>query len=272
MKYAIVNDQRAEPSRAAKGTCPACGSEMIARCGKIRINHWAHKSKQNCDPWWEKETAWHREWKNCFDAEWQEVVHRDEITGEIHIADVTTPHGWNIEIQHSPMDDEERKARNSFYKKIAWVIDGTRRKTDIDQLNRLLTNGVPLKTKFPTVAVNPDNKNRLLTEWHNKDSLVFFDFRQSDRNRQRIIWFALPKLKPEDAYIPAFTNYLFLQAFPASWFIGTHISGVFDQFFTREIYEHVLQYCKELYKIRKRYMNERFPNPNLRWLIGYCKL
>jgi hypothetical protein len=152
------------------------------------------------------------------------------------------------------------------------VIDGTTRKTDIDQLNRLLANGISLKTKFPTIAVNPHIKNRLLTEWHNKDSLVFFDFRQIDRNRQRIIWFALPKLKSEDACIPAFNHFIFLQAFPASWFIGSHKNGVFDQFFTREIYEHVLQYCKELYKIGKRYMNERFPNPNLRWLIGYCKL
>jgi hypothetical protein len=267
MKFALVNGEKSEATKGAKGLCRSCGAELIAKCGKVKINHWAHKGKLDCDPWRESETKWHREWKNCFDAEWQEVIHKDEITGEIHRADVTTPHGWTIEIQHSPMDDEERKARNSFYKKIAWVIDGTRRKTDIDQLNRLLTNGVSLKTKFLTVAVNPDNKNRLLTEWHNKDSLVFFDFKQSDRNRQRIIWFALPKLKPEDAYIPAFTNYLFLQAFPASWFIGTHISGVFDQFFTREIYEHVLQYCKELYNIRKRYKHVGLPNPYLSWLM-----
>jgi len=266
MKYAIINRQRAEATKDARGTCPACGSELIAKCGEIKIHHWSHKNKRNCDPWWENETEWHREWKNCFDAEWQEVVHKDEIAGEIHIADVTTPHGWTIEIQHSPMDDEERKARNSFYKKIAWVIDGTKRKTDIDQLNRLLNNGIPLKTKFPTVAVNPDNKNRLLTEWHNKDSLVFFDFKRSDQNGQRIIWFALPKLKPEDANIPAFTNYLFLQAFPASWFIEAHKNGAFEQFFTREIYDYILQYCKELYNIRRRYAIFGSPNPNLSWL------
>jgi competence CoiA-like predicted nuclease len=144
MKYAIINAQRAEATKGARGICPACGSEMIAKIYKKKVDHWAHKSKQNCDIWWENETEWHREWKNCFDAEWQEVVHKDEITGEIHIADVTTPHGWTIEVQHSPMSDEERKARNSFYKKITWVIDGTTRTTDIDQLNRLLANGVSL--------------------------------------------------------------------------------------------------------------------------------
>lgn len=266
MKYAIVHGQRAEPTKAAKGTCPACGSEMIARICKTKVDHWAHKSKQNCDLWWENETAWHREWKNCFEIEWQEFVHKDEATGEIHIADVTTPHGWTLEIQHSPLDDEERKARNTFYKKIVWVVDGTRRKTDIDQLSRLLASSIKFKTKIPTFAVNPDNKNRLLAEWHNNDSLVFFDFKQFNLDGQRIIWFVLPKLELKDAYIPEFANDLFIKAFPVSWFIGTHINGVFDQFFTHEIYEHVLEYCKELHNIRKRYKSERFPNCN--WLIA----
>lgn len=268
MKYALINGQRAEAIKGAKGICPACGSEMISRICTSKVDHWAHKSKQNCDTWWENETAWHREWKNCFDAEWQEIVHKDKATGQIHIADVTTPYSWTIEIQHSPMDDEERKARNSFYKKITWVIDGTRRKTDIDQLDSLLACGVQLKTKFLTVAVNPNSKNRLLAEWHNKDSLVFFDLRQSDQNRQRIIWFALPKLKSEEANTKGFSNYLFLQAFPVSWFVGSHINGVFDQFFTHEIYEYVFQYCKELNGIRKRYLNERFPNPKFGWLMA----
>ena len=112
MKYAIINGNRAEATKGAKGTCPACGSEMISRICKTKVDHWAHKSKQNCDLWWENETAWHREWKDCFDVEWQEFIHKDKNTGEIHISDVTTPHGWTIEIQHSPMDDEEREARN----------------------------------------------------------------------------------------------------------------------------------------------------------------
>jgi competence protein CoiA len=142
MKYAIINDQRAEPSKAAKGTCPACGAEIIAKTCKTKVDHWAHKSKNNCDPWWENETAWHREWKNYLNVEWQESVHKDINMGEIHIADVTTPHGWTIEIQHSPLDYKEREARNTFYKKIAWVVDGTRRKTDIDQLGHLLTCGL----------------------------------------------------------------------------------------------------------------------------------
>lgn len=60
MKYAIVNGKRTEPTKGAKGTCQACGSEMIAKFYKTRVDHWAHKSKQNCDHWWENETEWHR--------------------------------------------------------------------------------------------------------------------------------------------------------------------------------------------------------------------
>jgi hypothetical protein len=99
---------------------------------------------------------------------------------------------------------------------------------------------------------------------------VFFDFKQIDSAGQRIIWFTLPKLEINNAYMPRFANDLFIQAFPVNWFVGTHVSGVFDQFFTREVYEHVLQYCKELHSIRRRYKMERFPDPKFNWLITDC--
>lgn len=268
MKYALVNGQRAEPTKGAKGTCEVCGSEMIAKICKDKIDHWAHKSKQDCDPWWENETLWHREWKNCFDSEWQEVVHKDDATGEIHKADVTTPFGWTIEFQHSHMNDEERESRNKFYKKIAWVVDGTKRKTDIKQFNDLFSSHVKISSKNPTYAINPNNKNRLLAEWHNTDSLVFFDFKQVDKNGQRIIWFALPKLELDANMPKVFAEDLFIQAFPTSVFVGIHINGVFDQFFTSEIYEHVRQCCKELFNIRTRYKRQRCHDPNFDWLIA----
>ena len=72
MKFALSNDERIEASKGAKGVCPSCGSELIAKCGEIVIHHWAHKKK--CDDyWWENETQWHRNWKNKFPDEWQEI-------------------------------------------------------------------------------------------------------------------------------------------------------------------------------------------------------
>ena len=78
MKYAIVNNEKVEATKGAKGVCPSCGSDLIAKCGELKVNHWSHKGNRNCDPWWENETEWHRSWKGYFPKEWQEVVHFDE--------------------------------------------------------------------------------------------------------------------------------------------------------------------------------------------------
>ena len=106
MRFALSNNERIEPSKGAKGLCPCCGSELVAKCGEIKVHHWSHKKKCD-DHWWENETEWHRNWKNKFPKEWQEIIQRDE-SGEKHIADVKTGSGWSIEFQHSPISKEER--------------------------------------------------------------------------------------------------------------------------------------------------------------------
>lgn len=130
MKFALFENNTIEATKGAKGICPSCGSELIARCGDIKINHWSHKNNRNCDPWWENETEWHRSWKNNFPKNWQETIKVDEQTGEKHIADVFTSHGLVIEFQHSHIDPQERSSRERFYKNMVWVVDGTRLKRD----------------------------------------------------------------------------------------------------------------------------------------------
>ena len=44
--------------------------------------------------------------------------------GEIHRADIKTPTGIVIEVQHSAMTDAERESREAFYGNLVWVIDG----------------------------------------------------------------------------------------------------------------------------------------------------
>lgn len=130
MKFALINDSKVEATKGAKGICPSCSAELIAKCGQVKINHWAHKGARNCDPWWENETEWHRLWKNNFPRESQEICLIDEQTGEKHIADVRTSHGLTIEFQHSFINQQERISRESFYKNMIWVVDGTRLKKD----------------------------------------------------------------------------------------------------------------------------------------------
>ena len=115
---------------------PRCNGEVIAKCGTHRVSHWAHRGMRDCDTWAEKETDWHRAWKNNFPAECQEFIQHDGQSGEKHIADVRTPHGLVIEFQHSHLDPLERAARERFYGNMVWVVDGTRLQRDYPRFNR----------------------------------------------------------------------------------------------------------------------------------------
>ena len=181
MRFALSNNERIEPTKGAKGLCPCCGSELVARCGEIKRHHWSHKKKCD-DHWWENETEWHRNWKNKFPKEWQEIIQRDE-SGEKHIADVKTGSGWTIEFQHSPISKEERDSRDYFYNKLIWIVDGTRRKTDIEQFDNLIYHASNISNEPFILRVFDEetlDRFRLNQEWGSSKSLVLFDFGKSE--------------------------------------------------------------------------------------------
>ena len=123
MRLALVNGLRCEPAPGLHGKCCLCDSDMISKCGQYVRWHWAHKGRTSCDPWQESETDWHRYWKDAFPVEQQEVVHIDARTGEKHIADVKTPRGIVVEVQHSPIAETEVQSRENFYRKMIWIVD-----------------------------------------------------------------------------------------------------------------------------------------------------
>lgn len=175
MKFALVQEQRQTPSPSKEGTCPACGRPVTSKCGEIRIWHWAHQRGYLCDPWWENETEWHRSWKDSFPVEWQEVVETAD-NGERHIADVKTPQGWVLEFQHSSIARSERASRDSFYfPKLVWVVDGTKKKRDLAQLQKARAIGLSAHT-FKILTQD----SRLLSEWKDSSASVFFDLRDID--------------------------------------------------------------------------------------------
>ena len=47
MRFALSNDERIEAIKGAKGVCPCCGNDLVAKCGEVYIHHWSHKKK--CD-------------------------------------------------------------------------------------------------------------------------------------------------------------------------------------------------------------------------------
>ncbi len=122
MLYAL--DDKGKKIRAtpeAQAICPECLAPVIAKCGVINIWHWAHRRRANCDIWGEHETKWHLDWKSRFPAECVEVlIERD---GSRHRADIYTPRGLVIELQHSALSPEEIAEREAFYRNMLWVFD-----------------------------------------------------------------------------------------------------------------------------------------------------
>ena len=185
MKYALVNGERQEAQSSLSGKCPCCDSPVIAKCGKVRMPHWAHRGM--CDPWWEGETEWHREWKGLFPKEWQEVIHFAE-NGEKHIADVKTDQDYVIEFQHSYIRPEECQSREVFYKKIIWIVDGTRRLRDKDKFIDVWEQSKAIHSKIEARRLlGYFDECALLRDWSDSTAPVFFDFRDD------VLWLLLPK-------------------------------------------------------------------------------
>ena len=174
MRYALVNAQKIEAQPKFKGVCPNCNSEMIAKCGRVKVWHWAHKGRPPCDPWWECETEWHRSWKDNFPVDWQEISHFDPVTGEKHIADVKNPFGLVIELQHSPIDSTELKAREKFYGEMIWIVDGTRDALDSSYFNMGLSG--PIQDDPLTYRVQWWGRSQLLHNWSEAAAKVYLDF------------------------------------------------------------------------------------------------
>ena len=106
MMYALnAAGERIEADPGGRASCPGCHGDVIAHCGEILVWHWAHRSRLECDPWWEPETAWHRGWKLFVPAAQREVV----IGG--HRADMVLANGTVCELQASGISAQEIRER-----------------------------------------------------------------------------------------------------------------------------------------------------------------
>lgn len=198
------NDQRQEAQPNLSGKCPLCDQTMIAKCGEVKIWHWAHKGRRTCDLWWENETEWHRAWKGHFPESWQEIV-QEADNGEKHIADVKTDRGWVIEFQHSYIKPEERRSRDSFYRKLVWVVNGTRRKRDALQFLNALNRGIRVSSNSPVRKIFPD-ECAILREWVGSHAPIFFDF-----GGEQILWWLLKGTPDGSAYVAPFSRGDFIE-------------------------------------------------------------
>ena len=119
MKWAEKDNKRIIPNPFKKDViCPLCKSEVIAKCGKIKVWHWAHKNNEDCDNWGGRETKWHLDWKDNFPIENQEVI-IGEHRADVKIKDVV------IEFQNTSISLDNIKEREKFYGNMKWILNGT---------------------------------------------------------------------------------------------------------------------------------------------------
>lgn len=192
MKFALVNSERQEAQPKLIGSCLSCGSPTVARCGEIRINHWAHKGQKRCDPWWENETEWHRTWKNQFPTKCQEFIQQAE-NGEKHVADVRTDAGWVLEFQHSYISAHERRSREGFYSQLIWIVDGTRRVKDQKRFFEVLGEQGFNRKHPELIATFPEGA--LFRDWIASTAHVLIDFGEDQ------LWWLMPQSNEYWAYV-----------------------------------------------------------------------
>ena len=198
MHFALIDNEKVEAQPGLKGLCPGCLQPVIPKCGTKKVHHWAHSSNVMCDSWWEPETEWHRSWKNNYPVDYQEIFMLDEQTGEKHIADVRTGHGFVIEFQHSHIDPQERSSREKFYKNMVWVVDGARFKRDYPRfLKGKEENFISSKTKGFFFTHFPDWC--FPSNWIDSKVPVVFDFgidissSEPQDTIREFLWCLLPK-------------------------------------------------------------------------------
>lgn len=166
MLYALnEHDTKVEATPGGRGTCPGCGAQMVAKCGAINIWHWAHESRQDCDPWWEPESEWHRWWKQLVSPD------RCEVVKGQHRADMIGAGGVVIELQHSSISPCEIAERERFYGHMIWVFD--------------------VRECYHNMSMRPKATHWTFRWKHARKSIaactkpVYLDF---GRNASRIIW------------------------------------------------------------------------------------
>jgi len=245
MKYAIVDGKRREAEPKLVGECPGCSAPMVAKCGEIKVWHWAHRIKRECDHWWEPETEWHRNWKNQFPEGWQEYVDRSE-DGEKHIADVRTDQGWVIEFQHSRISPEERRSRESFYGNMVWVVDGLRRKRDLTKFVEAVNSRQPLSHKPLIVTASPMDC-RLVQEWSSSPAPVFFDF--GGTTQPSGLWFLIPVGSERTAYFASVGK---------AAFVSSHRKGAFNP---QPIINEIKGYERRRERTQRAYYTSQLPRP-----------
>lgn len=115
-----------------------------------------------------------------------------------------------IELQHSFLRVQEREARESFYGKMAWVVEGRRRKRDAMQFSNCIGPRVWSRPPF-ILHVALHEECALLRDWKSSQVPVYFDLGTSEEGGGVAFWRLDPISGMGRAYLTPVLRELFLK-------------------------------------------------------------
>jgi hypothetical protein len=120
-----------------------------------------------------------------------------------------------LEFQHSPLRRNEREARENFYQKMVWVVDGLARVRDRKRFFASLAKDSkrdPIVKEKPLTYSVRSNEGALLRDWVDSRKPVFFDFGDNNefgdlgRFRMPLLWRLDPHSPNGEAHLSPVTR------------------------------------------------------------------
>ena len=196
MKYAMINSQKVEAKPNLKGAlCPKCKSEMIAKCGSIRIHHWAHKKGAHCDEWAEPENAWRLNWLKAFEGFRQEEIIKQG--NESHFVDVLTENGTPILFRQKAPSSDDMAKMESFFRGLIWFANMGASIRACKAFEKAMIEQFITESEIKNVWLCSCEKG-IPAAWLDAKYPVFLDFRCSEEIVNDYLWCLMPKLHPDD--------------------------------------------------------------------------
>lgn len=225
--HLIDIDTAVQQHTLGKYYCPSCHEELIIKNGDVRIQHFAHKNKCDCDNYDNDMSEWHRNWQKKFPLRNREVVLKLDTDNDylfaahskrtIRRTDVLC-YGYAIEFQNSPISSEEFNERNRFYnhlgKKVIWIFNmieaykSEKIKYCGEWDNRKDNGGKYIWNYASKTFIHYDSQD--------KDVILFFQFNEVNNNEEdreqgyleRVVWAINSKNDEEDTNFKHFyTSY-----------------------------------------------------------------
>ncbi len=204
MKFGLFNGKRVVAKPHVKGAvCPKCHTELIAKCGEIRVHHWAHKNKLQCDDWIEDDNEWRSQWLDSFLEDWQEPL--IERNGECHFADIQTPRNTVILLHQSHLTVEMIQTREDFYQTPVWIVNTGRYKNEVSRFlhsfEKAWIKGLKGSSgKLEVKIISEFNVDKVFRkEWLTARFPVFFDYTTTNEDKEHgygrmldFVWCLMP--------------------------------------------------------------------------------